>query len=390
MESTMTTSMNTSMLPAMLPAIESVRQSEMGNLKSKITRFIEEIEKRHRTNRSKKDKEELMTILEMLECGEIDADSVHYDCLQFDSYTTYLEQGQSNKRRIKTKNIKCQYCDNLMIKRENRIYCARCDMEIDHTEKSTSNNNYSHFKRNIENYTGENSTPSYITVLIPDITIWLTDLKYYRAFVNIFVHTRASKIYENEADKAFIASREVGFTSEDIPYIHIFKHVMFYFHKYLITTNPTSPSYSEDIAAMYHEKVGYEFQCKTIEKFPNLFHYGQNYYKLMIKIFDARKLELTTMDKQLILKIFISYRNFQTEYETVYNNKARPNTNLFFVILRNILKLPCFNGKYHYILPYLAQAKKSTEMVIENKWFTFLEFDEEVKKYLTVSENEKS
>lgn len=364
-------------------------ENNLFTLKTKIKQFIDEINKKCKNNRSKIDREELETLLEMIENGEIDAEDVNHDCLQFDSYTLYLEQGQSNKRRIKTKNIKCQYCKNLMIKKEDIIYCAHCDIELEHKEKSTSNNNHAHFKRSIENYTGESNTPFYIEALLPDIAIWLKDLSYYKSFSSFYVHNRSSRIYENENDRIFLMNREEGFSSDDIPYINIFKHIMFYFHTYLITSVPTSSSYSEEMANLYKEKIGYTFQFKTLEKIPNLFHYGQNYYKIMIHIFNARKLELTPNDKQLIIKIFISYRAFQTEHETKFYNKEKPNTNLYFVILRNILELPYFEGRYHYILPYLAKAKKTTEMTIDNMWHNFIYNNNELKKYLQLPTPEK-
>lgn len=349
-------------------------------MEEKIRSFISEIDKKHKNNRAKEDREKLCSLLEMIESGDINVEEIRVEYLEFETYTDYLTKCQSNKRRIKTKNIKCKTCNGIMIKTENTAICLNCNIEIEHKEKSTTNNTHSHFKRSIENYTGESTIPRYIIALIPYIAEWLKDLKYYKRMIAIFQPTRSSQLYESISDKEYLETIN-GFSNDNIPNIQIFKYLMFYFYNYLVTTAPNSSYYSKDTANFYISQVKFEIDYSTIKYFPFLYNYGQNYYKLMIRIFNARKLDLTPSDKNLIISIFISYRKFQTIYETEFLNGDKPNSNLFFVVFKNILNLPYFEGKYHYIIPYLAKAKPSTEALIRNKWLTFLDIDDKMKEY---------
>lgn len=349
----------------------------------KINSFINEINNMISTNKSHTISSTIIEDLHKLNTYQ-NLISGSYDfsnqCLLQDpmfSYNSYKEYYNSittthKKRRMKTKNLICPKCSpnsiqmNLIIDTSNEIntyICPICNYSINKQILSQTNNKIdSHIKRCLENYTGEMKLSKQLINLMPYLSTWFKDLKYFHIMHNEYILERNKTWSTKEKDLLSIQSN--SFSADFIPNINLFKYIVNYFHKFLILTHPSSTLYNYEIAKYWKDKLQFDIDYNLIV-IPKGFIYYQYYYTILIHIFQCPKLEITADEKKEIINIYCEFNKYN---KTLKNNS---NSNLYYVILKHIFLLPKFNGKFNYIIPALSTAKVETESNILKEWYLF-------------------
>lgn len=341
-----------------------------------VVAFLEEMEAMLKTPTYRANKTLKQHYEELLEISDQIAINPQYfeengtpEYLNYESYKIYLQEKKLKSRRQKTVNTKCPICGSTDIKyNEEYLECNECG-HINHliSGSKVSKNADAYKKSKLNVYTGEAGMKNQIEPWLESIYAWLTNMKYFNEILPMFPTVKNKEWETKDADMQKI-QMNIPFSETNIPVHECFNYVIEIWYVYMTAYKQYQAAQKENSAfdnPLFRPvfTVGADVQ----KPLPPKYTLTAQYYLLMIHFFNAPKLALTPEDKIKVLEIMTDYNNCKSDLAS--GNKH--NSSLFGIVLKLILKLPMFEGKYNYILPYLSECKYTTQNNIETYWGMF-------------------